>query len=120
MDEDGFVYFLGRSKRLVKVSGVSVYPAQVEQVLESHPAVTRACAIGIPDPYQMNAVKAFVVLDSGTEPGEAVKAELTEFCRGRLMKWAVPKTIEFRDSLPLTLVGKVAYTDLEREERGEA
>jgi long-chain acyl-CoA synthetase len=113
MDEDGYLYFLGRLKRLIKVSGVSVYPAQVEQVLEAHPKVARACAVGQPDDYQMTAVKAFVVPEPEAR-GTLDADELKEYCAKYLMKWAIPRFIEFRDELPTTLVGKVDYKALEQ------
>ncbi|MDR1293866.1 MAG: AMP-binding protein [Bifidobacteriaceae bacterium] len=117
MDSDGYVYFRGRIKRIIKVSGMSVYPMQVEQVLEAHPLVWRACVIGTPDDYQMASVKAFVVLGPDAGGDEArVRDELTAHCRKHLIKWAVPRAIEFRSELPTTLVGKIAYTELERED----
>jgi long-chain acyl-CoA synthetase len=114
MDADGYVYFRSRAKRIIKVSGVSVYPAQVEQVLESHPAVRRACVVGAPDDYQGHSVRAFVVLQPEAEADDAAQ-ELTRHCAQHLIKWAVPRSIEVRAELPTTLVGKVAYTELERE-----
>lgn len=116
MDADGYLYFKGRKKRIIKVSGVSVYPAQVEQVLESHPAVRRACVIGTPDEYQMSSVKAFVVPAQGASGDDRLREDLLAHCRKHLMRWAVPRSIEFRDELPTTLVGKIAYTQLEQEE----
>lgn len=116
MDEDGFIYFTGRIKRLVKVSGVAVFPAQVDKVLEDHPSVKEACSIGVPDEYQMSSIKAFIALADGVQPSEALKAELRAFAKARLMTWSVPRTIEFRDALPHTKYGKVAYKDLEEEE----
>lgn len=116
MDADGYLFFKGRQKRIIKVSGVSVYPAQVEQVLEAHPSVRRACVIGTPDEYQMSSVKAFVVLAEGVTPGDRLNDELVSHCRKHLMRWAIPRDIEFRDDLPTTLVGKIAYTQLEQEE----
>ena len=116
MDSDGYLYFKNRIKRILKVSGFSVYPMQVEQVLESHPAVFKACVIGVPDDYQMTSVKAFVVLNDKSTNQEAVRHELIAHCHKNLIKWSVPRKIEFRDSLPTTLVGKVAYTRLEQEE----
>jgi len=120
MDADGYLYFKGRSKRIIKVSGVSVYPAQVEQVLEAHPRVRRACVIGMPDEYQMSSVKAFVVPIEGVAADERLHDDLIAHCRKHLMRWAVPRSIEFRDELPTTLVGKIAYTQLEQEERVRA
>jgi len=117
MDADGYLYFKGRTKRIIKVSGVSVYPAQVEQVLEAHPRVQRACVIGTPDEYQMSSVKAFVVPAGDAKGDQVLRDQLLVHCRKHLMKWAVPRSIEFRTSLPTTLVGKIAYTQLEKEER---
>jgi long-chain acyl-CoA synthetase len=116
MDEDGYIYFMGRIKRLIKVSGVSVYPMQVENVLEAHPLVNRACVIGLPDDYQMSSLKAFVLLTDGSLGSDEVRDELLAYCRKQLIKWAVPRQLEFRTSLPTTRVGKIAYTELEREE----
>lgn len=116
MDADGYLYFKGRSKRIIKVSGVSVYPAQVEQVLEAHPGVRRACVIGLPDEYQMSSVKAFVVPADGVAADDRLRDELVAHCKKHLMRWAVPRSLEFRDALPTTLVGKIAYTQLEQEE----
>jgi long-chain acyl-CoA synthetase len=120
MDSDGYLFFKGRQKRIIKVSGVSVYPAQVEQVLEAHPAVRRACVIGTPDEYQMSSVKAFVVLAEGITPTGRLHDELDSHCKKHLMRWAIPRAIEFRDELPTTLVGKIAYTQLEQEELHDA
>ena len=113
MDEDGFIYFRQRIKRMIVTSGYNVYPSQVENVLEGHPAVQRSCVIGIPDPLKMQVVKAFIVLKDGYEPGEVMKEELLAHCKKHIARYALPKEIEFRDSLPTTLVGKVAYTQLQ-------
>ena len=120
MDADGYLYFAGRIKRIIKVSGVSVYPAQVEQLLENHPAVKEICVIGVPDDYQMSSVKAFVVLMPGYEASDELIAELRAYGKQHLMKWSVPRKFEFRDELPHTKVGKVAYTVLEEEEAAKA
>lgn len=117
VDEDGYFYFKGRQKRVIKVSGVSVYPAQVEQVLESLPGIARACVIGTPDEYQMTSVKAFVVPADGVGDTPAFRAELTAHCRRHLMKWAVPRSVEFRDELPTTLVGKITTPSSNRRRR---
>jgi long-chain acyl-CoA synthetase len=115
MDSDGFISFKLRMKRIIKVSGVSVSPVQVEEVLDAHPDVSLCCVIGIPDPYKMQIVKAFVVLKEPAKDSAEKEKELIEYCRQHLIKWSVPKQIEFRDSLPLTLVGKVAFSELEKE-----
>ena len=113
MDEEGFIYFRQRIKRMIVTSGYNVYPSQIENILEGHPAVQRSCVIGVPDPLKMQVVKAFIVLKDGYEPGEAMKEELLAHCKKHIARYALPKEIEFRDSLPTTLVGKVAYTQLQ-------
>ncbi len=115
-DEDGFFYFKLRMKRMIKSSGMNVYPAQVEEVLYRHPDVDQACVIGVPDEKQIERVKAFVVLKQGVKDDEAKATELIMHCQAELIKWSCPRSIEFRKSLPLTRVGKVAFTKLKDEE----
>ena len=112
MDEEGFVYFRQRIKRMIITSGYNVYPSQIENILEQHPAVRRSCVIGVPDPYRMQAVKAFVVLADGVEDTPEVRESIMDHCRANIAKYAMPRILEVRDSLPTTLVGKVAYTQL--------
>ncbi len=116
MDEEGFVYFRGRAKRMIVSSGYNIYPAQLENILDAHEAVQMSCVIGIPDPYKMQKVKAFVKLSVGTEDNEATRQAIWEHCRQNIAKYAMPYDIEFREDLPKTLVGKVAYRILEEEE----
>ena len=116
MDEEGFVYFKGRAKRMIISSGFNVYPAQVENILDSHEKVQMSCVIGIPDPVAIQVVKAFVMLKPGVVESDDVKTELIEYCKKHVFRYAVPREVEFRDELPKTLVGKVAYRALEEEE----
>ncbi len=116
MDEDGFVYYKQRMKRLIIVSGINVYPSQVENAIDAHPDVLLSCAVGIPDPYKMHVVKAFIVLRQGVEPSDKIKEEIIENCKKNVSRYGVPREIEFRTELPKTLVGKVAYRVLEEEE----
>ncbi len=115
MDEDGFVYFRQRIKRMIVTNGYNVYPSQIENVLDSSPWVQISCVIGIPDPLRMQAVKAFVVLRPGVEPSERTREKILDYCGKYVAGYALPRQIEFRDSLPKTLVGKVAYRVLEEE-----
>ncbi len=114
MDQEGYIYFKSRLKRVIKVSGVNVYPTQIEGVLEAHEEVWRACVVGVPDDYQMSSVKAFIVLNDKSKVGDDMKKQLQEYCKEHLMKWSIPKHIEFIDEMPTTLVGKVAYKELEK------
>ena len=115
MDEDGFIYFKQRIKRMIITNGYNVYPSQIENILDAHPKVQLSCVIGVKDPYKMQKVKAFIVLKDGIKPSESIRQELHEYCRKNIAKYALPYQIEFREELPKTLVGKVAYTVLEKE-----
>lgn len=117
MDEDGFIYFRQRIKRMIVTNGYNVYPSQIENVLDAHPYVHMSCVIGIPDPLKMQKVMAFVVLKPGVKVSEEqARNEILEHCRKYIAKYAMPADIEFREDLPKTLVGKVAYRVLEEEE----
>ena len=116
MDDEGFIYFRGRAKRMIISSGYNVYPGQLENILDAHEKVQMSCVIGVPDPYRMQKVKAFVKLVPGTPKTEATREELLAYCRKNIAKYAMPYDIEFRDDMPKTLVGKVAYRILEEEE----
>jgi long-chain acyl-CoA synthetase len=115
MDPDGFIYFRQRIKRMIITSGYNVYPSQLENIIDGHEKVLYSCVVGVKDPYKMQKVKAFVVLRPGFEPSDAVREELMDHCRKNIAKYAMPYEIEFRDELPKTLVGKVAYRVLEEE-----
>ncbi|MBR4768729.1 MAG: AMP-binding protein, partial [Lachnospiraceae bacterium] len=116
MDSEGFVYFKGRAKRMIVSSGYNVYPAQLENILDAHEAVQMSCVIGVPDPYKMQKVKAFVTLKPGIEPSEEIKQDILKYCRQHIANYEMPYDIEFRDEMPKTLVGKVNYRFLEQEE----
>jgi long-chain acyl-CoA synthetase len=116
MDADGWFYFRGRLKRMIKSSGFNVYPAEVELVLAEHPGVAAVCVIGIPDESQGERVKAFVVPKPSHRDRSRLPDELITHCRERLIKWSCPGEVELRDELPLTRVGKIDFTALVREE----
>ena len=116
MDDEGFIYFKQRIKRMIVTSGYNVYPSQLENIIEGHPAVQRSCVIGIKDSLKMQKVKAFIVLRDGFTATPEMEEEIRAYCKKHIAKYALPAQYEFRDSLPTTLVGKVAYTKLEEEE----
>ena len=115
-DEEGFIYFKGRAKRMIISSGYNVYPAQIENILDAHEKVQMSCVIGVPDAYKMQKVKAFVKLAANVPANEETKQELLDYCRKHIAKYAMPYDIEFKEDMPKTLVGKVAYRVLEEEE----
>ena len=116
MDDQGFVYFKGRAKRMIVSSGYNIYPGQLENILDAHEMVQMSCVIGVPDPYKMQKVKAYVKLAAGVSPDEQTKETLLGYCRENIAKYAMPYDIEFKDDMPKTLVGKVAYRVLEEQE----
>ena len=116
MDDEGFIYFRGRAKRMIISSGYNIYPGQLENILDAHELVQMSCVIGVPDPYKMQKVKAFVKLVAGVPANDETKETLLAYCRKNIAKFAMPYDIEFREDMPKTLVGKVAYRQLEEEE----
>jgi len=116
MDEDGFIYFRQRIKRMIVSSGYSIYPSQLENAIESHESVLISCVIGVPDEYKMQRIKAFIILRDGQEVTDEIKKSIHEHCRKNIAKYAMPSEFEYRTELPRTIVGKVAYLELEKEE----
>lgn len=117
MDDEGFIYFRQRIKRMIVTSGYNVYPSRIENILDAHELVHMSCVIGVPDPYKIQKVAAFVVLKPDVKVSEdEARKILLEYCSKHVAKYAMPAYIEFRDMLPKTLVGKVAYRVLEEEQ----
>jgi long-chain acyl-CoA synthetase len=117
MDEDGYLFIVDRKKDLIKPSGFQVWPRDVEEVIASHPAVAEVSVAGVPDERQGEAVKAWIVLRQGQQ---ATGDEICAYCRERLTGYKVPKYVEFRDSLPKTMVGKVLRRELVRQAQADA
>ena len=115
MDEDGYFFLVDRNKDMINVSGHKVYSTSVDEVLFEHPAVSAAATIGLPDPERPGSerVKAFVVL---RKSAQASVEEILDHCREKLAPYAIPKTIEFRDSLPMTVTQKLFKKQLRDEE----
>lgn len=116
MDADGFFYFKLRAKRMLKVSGINVYPAHVEEVLRKHPDVKDICIIGIPDQHQITRVKAIVILKDPAKATEEIKQSIMKLGLEKLLKYECPREIDFINELPKTLVGKIHWKKLEDEE----
>lgn len=104
MDERGFFYVVDRKKDMIISGGAKVFPREVEEVLYQHPGVREVAVVGVPDPYWGEAVRAYIVPREGAHLDEA---EVIQFCKERLAAYKVPKSVEFRDELPKTLVGKI-------------
>jgi long-chain acyl-CoA synthetase len=117
MDEDGFFTIVDRKKELIIAGGFNIYPSEVEEVLFRLPGVADAVVVGLPDKYRGETVKAYVVAQPGAELSEQ---DVLAHCRQELTAYKVPKVVEFRDSLPRTVVGKVLRRVLVEEERAKA
>lgn len=113
MEEEGYFIITDRKKDLILVGGFNCYPREVEEVLYTHPKVANAAVIGVPDPKSGEAVKAFIQLVSGETASEE---EILEFCRERLTGYKRPRTVEFKDELPTSVIGKVLRRVLRDEE----
>ncbi len=117
MDEDGYFFIVDRKKDMILCSGYNVYPREVEEVLFMHPAVQEAAAIGVPDPYRGESVKAYVVLKAGAA---ATAEDIIAFCKDKLAPFKVPKQVAFEKDLPKTMVGKVLRRELRDRELAAA
>ena len=104
LDEDGYLYIVDRKKDMIIAGGFNIYPREIDEVLYQHPAVLEACAVGVPDAYRGETVKAFVVLKPGAQ---ATEQEILDFCRERLAAYKRPRSVEFLPELPKSTVGKV-------------
>ena len=119
MDEDGYVYFRQRIKRMIITNGYNVYPGQIENVIDAQPEVAYSCVIGVKDPRRMQRVRAYVVLKEGIKLTDEIRAGIDGRLKANVAAYAIPKEILFRQELPKTLVGKVAYRVLEEEANAE-
>ena len=115
MDKDGFITYKQRLKRMIVTSGYNVYPSQIEEVLLKCDKVLNATVIGIPHKYKVEVPKAYVVLKKGYHNKVEIKKELVKLCMENLASYAIPKEIEFMDSLPKTIVGKVDFNKLKED-----
>lgn len=113
-DTDGYFYIVERKKDMIISGGFKIFPRDVEEVLFEHPKIQEAAVVGIFDPYLGEVPKAFVVLKGGETASEK---ELLDFCASRLAKYKLPHAIEFRASLPKTIIGKVLRRTLQEEAR---
>ena len=112
-DEDGYLFIVDRKKDMIIAGGYNIYPREIDEVLFQHPKVAEAVSLGVPDQYRGETVKAFVVLKDGETADEE---EIIAFCRERLAAYKAPKTIEFRQELPKSAVGKLLRKVLRDEE----
>jgi acetyl-CoA synthetase len=119
MDEDGYLWYQGRSDDVIKASGYRIGPAEIESCLVRHPAVANAAVIGKPDEARGQIVKAFIVLQPGTAASAALIDEIQDHVRGRLAPYEYPREIEFIDALPMTTTGKVQRKELRRREEAK-
>ena len=114
MDEDGFLFYKGRIKRMIITSGYNVYPSHIEEVIEKHKDVLQCTVVGVPHPYKQQVPKAFIVLKDGVNKMFA-KASVRDYARKNLAKYMIPSEFVFRKSLPKTKLGKVDFEKLKSD-----
>ena len=115
MQEDGTIVFKQRIKRIIVSSGYNIYPSYIENVIVSHKDVLSCAVVGVPHKYKGQVAKAYIVLKDGVELTGKIKKEIIELCKKNVSIYSLPKEYEYRSSLPKTNVGKVAFTELEKE-----
>jgi len=118
-DEQGYLWYQGRSDDVIKSAGYRIGPAEIESCLVKHPAVLNAAVIGKPDTTRGAIIKAFVVLQPGHSPTEGLVGEIQDHVRGRLAPYEYPREIEFIDALPMTTTGKVQRKELRKREEAK-
>lgn len=118
--EDGLIYFAQRLKRIIVSSGYNIYPTHIESIINSHEAVLTSTVIGIDHHYKGQVPKAFIVLKPGYRGGKKIEREIRELLERNIPIYALPVAYEFRDKLPHTKIGKVAFRDLEKEEKDKS
>lgn len=114
MDEDGFIFYKGRIKRMIISSGYNIYPNHIEDIIESHPAVLQCTVVGMPHPYKKEVPKAYIVLKPGFH-GLFIKTEIKEYCKKNLEYHMVPYKFVYRNNLPKTKLGKVDFKRLMKD-----
>lgn len=116
MDDDGYFYIVDRKKDMIITGGFNVYPREVDEVLFEHPKVAEAVTAGVPDEFYGEVLKAFVVLKEGET---ATEKEILDFLAGKLIKYKIPRSVEFRSALPKSAVGKILRRILLEEEKNK-
>jgi len=116
-DEEGYFSIVDRKKDMIISGGFNIYPRDVDEVLFSHPKILEACAIGVPDDYSGERIKAYVVLKEGET---ATPEEIIDYCKEHLVKYKVPKYIEFAKALPKSAVGKILRKELRAMDQAKA
>ena len=116
-DEEGMVFFQQRLKRMIISSGYNLYPSYIESVIDKHPAVNFSTVIGIDHPYKVQVAKAYIVLNEGYKPNNETLESIKKHCEKNIAKYSLPYEYEFRDSIPKTKIGKIAFAELEKENK---
>jgi acyl-coenzyme A synthetase/AMP-(fatty) acid ligase len=115
-DEEGYFWFIGRDKEIIKTAGQSVAPLEIERILLEHPAVVDAAVVGIPSEKQMEIIKAFVQLKSTHSPSEKLSREILDYLGRHLESQKRPEELEFIRELPKTTTGKIRRSELKNRE----
>ena len=114
-DEDGYVYIVDRVKDMIIRGGFNVYPREIEEVLMTHPAVSMAAVIGVPDDRHGEEIKAFIVLKEGQS---ITNAEIIKWSEEQMAAYKYPRIVEIREALPMTATGKILKKELKAEPDG--
>ena len=116
MDEDGYLWFKGRFDDIIKSGGYRIGPAEIEDILVTHPAVLECAVIGVPDPLRGQAVKALILLEDGFLPSKELDREIKEYCNSKLAEYKWIRKIGFVESFPKTISNKIRKNELRKAE----
>ena len=115
VDESGRIFFSSRLKRMIISNGYNIYPIELENIISKHKAVASVTVVGIPHKTKGQTPKAVIVLKDGFENNLDLRADIRQYCKDNMALYAVPTEFEYRDSMPITAIGKVSYRDLEKK-----
>jgi acetyl-CoA synthetase len=115
-DEEGFMWYVGRTDDIIKSSGYRIGPFEVESVLMEHPSVMEAAVTGVPDPDRGAVVKASIILAPGYQPSEELKKELQDYVKHTTAPYKYPRIVEFVDALPKTISGKIRRVEIREKD----
>ena len=116
VDESGRIFFSSRLKRMIISNGYNIYPIELENIISKHEAVSSVTVVGVPHKTKGQTPKAVIVLKKGYENNLSLRADIRQYCKDNMALYAVPSEFEYRDFMPITAIGKVAYRDLEKKE----
>ena len=114
MDKNGFIFYTSRAKRMIISNGYNIYPIELEEIIKKCKYVADCTVVAVPHKIKSQTPKAVIVLKKGIEDNLNIRTEIRKYCKENIARYAQPTEFEFRENIPVTAIGKVAYKDLQK------